>query len=71
MAPSLALAVYVYALNEPCKSIYLKLFLQLCRGNVPYMYSRAPEGLGSGPPPPITRHRFGHLSGLDESAGQT
>ena len=30
-----------------------------------YMFLRTPKGPGSGPSPPITRHRFGHQSGLD------
>ena len=33
-----------------------------------YMFLQTPYGPGSGPPPPITRHRFGHQSGLDESS---
>ena len=37
---------------------------------IPYMSLLAPWGPGSGPPPPITRHRLGHQSGLDESSGR-
>ena len=33
------------------------------------MYLQSPYGPGSGPPPQITRHRFGHQSGLDASSG--
>ena len=37
---------------------------------VPYMYLQTPSGPGSGPPPLITRNRFCHQSGLDESSGR-